>query len=165
MKDYQLITLKAPSTSYLVLNSWNTNFNRDKIAKLDPSDELRFQVTPEQQMKCYLSIENISQGNIALKIKTTAPRNYVVKPNQAILDMNAKIMIDITLQPNKPGQSLDQFLAEEKVEENKFLIEIALCPLSSSEIYNFASFWDKLEKSQKISNKLKVSVHLNKNLL
>jgi len=28
----------------------------------------------------------VSQGNIAYKVKTTAPRFYVVKPNQGILD-------------------------------------------------------------------------------
>jgi hypothetical protein len=41
----------------------------------------------------------VSAGNIAYKVKTTAPRYYVVKPNQGILDKGQKITIDITLIP------------------------------------------------------------------
>ena len=41
----------------------------------------------EQSMKAYLTIENLSQtGSIAYKVKTTAPKFYVVKPNQGIID-------------------------------------------------------------------------------
>lgn len=58
-------------------------------------------------MKAQLSIENVANGNIAFKIKTTAPKFYVVKPNQSILDKGSKINIDILLQPGKPGQPLD----------------------------------------------------------
>jgi hypothetical protein len=39
----------------------------------------------------------VSNGNVAYKVKTTAPRFYVVKPNQGILDKGQKINIDITL--------------------------------------------------------------------
>jgi hypothetical protein len=39
----------------------------------------------------------VSSGSVAFKVKTTAPRFYVVKPNQGILDRGSKISIDITL--------------------------------------------------------------------
>ena len=85
-------------------------------------------------MKAYLVIDNISNGNVAFKIKTTAPKFYVVKPNQSILDKGQKITIDITLQPSRPGQPLDQFIQEAKIDDNKFLLELANCSLSSSEV-------------------------------
>jgi len=53
---------------------------------LDPNQELRFFTHPDLQLKSFLKIDNVSQGNLAFKIKTTAPRFYVVKPNQGILD-------------------------------------------------------------------------------
>ena len=50
-------------------------------------------------MKAALVITNTSKGNLAYKVKTTAPRHYVVKPNQGVLDPGAKISVDITLIP------------------------------------------------------------------
>jgi len=49
------------------------------------------------QLKSTLTVTNTSAGNIAYKIKTTAPRQYVVKPNQGIVDRAQKISVDITL--------------------------------------------------------------------
>ena len=69
----------------------------DDIVSLDPTTELRFFIQRDQQLKSYLTIDNTSQGNVAYKVKTTAPKFYVVKPNQGILDKGQKITIDITL--------------------------------------------------------------------
>jgi hypothetical protein len=49
------------------------------------------------QLKATLMITNVSQGNLAYKVKTTAPRQYVVKPNQGIIDIGQKFAIDISL--------------------------------------------------------------------
>ena len=55
--------------------------DRFDLATLDPSTELRFFMQRDQQLKAYLTIDNISAGSVAYKVKTTAPRYYVVKPN------------------------------------------------------------------------------------
>ena len=53
-----------------------------RIVAIDPETELRFQPLGDgQSYKSYLSISNVSNGNLAYKVKTTAPRFYVVKPN------------------------------------------------------------------------------------
>lgn len=49
------------------------------------------------QYKATLTITNTSSGNLAYKVKTTAPRQYVVKPNQGIIDKGQKVAVDITL--------------------------------------------------------------------
>jgi vesicle-associated membrane protein-associated protein B len=64
---------------------------------IDPSKELTFQQQRDGSLKAYLTIANVSQKNLAYKVKTTAPRYYVVKPNQGILEKGQKINIDITL--------------------------------------------------------------------
>lgn len=74
----------------------NTNY---RIVAIDPENELRFVNSRDNQLKAYLTISNVSQGNVAYKVKTTAPRYYVVKPNQGILDRGQRINIDITLIP------------------------------------------------------------------
>lgn len=50
-----------------------------------------------QTLKAYLTITNVSAGNMAYKVKTTSPKFYVVKPNQGILDKGQKITVDITM--------------------------------------------------------------------
>ncbi len=67
------------------------------IVKIHPSQEIIFNMQPDQQLKAQLDITNVSEGNLAFKVKTTAPRFYVVKPNQGILDKGQKISVDITL--------------------------------------------------------------------
>lgn len=91
-----------------------------------------------------LHIDNISDGSVAFKIKTTAPKIYVVKPNQAFLDKGQKITINIELRASTPGQPVEQFLKEYKVETNKFLIEVAKSNYSSSEGYALTTFWENI---------------------
>jgi hypothetical protein len=59
------------------------------MVALDPVSELRFAISKDtNQLKSYLTIDNVAAGSVAYKVKTTAPRFYVVKPNQGILDKN-----------------------------------------------------------------------------
>jgi hypothetical protein len=55
---------------------------RQTFVVIDPDTEMRF--FPQGDGTSYrsiLTISNVSNGNIAYKVKTTAPRFYVVKPN------------------------------------------------------------------------------------
>ena len=75
--------------------------------QIDPDQELRFQLPKphetQNQLKAYLHITNVSNASLAYKVKTTAPRFYVVKPNQGILDRGQKIVIDISLIQSAPN--------------------------------------------------------------
>ena len=49
-----------------------------------------------------LTIQNLSSSQcIAFKIKTTAPKNYVVKPNQGIIDKQGQVEVEITFCPSE----------------------------------------------------------------
>lgn len=53
-----------------------------------------------------LSLQNLSASRcIAFKIKTTAPKNYVVKPNQGIIDCKSQVVVDITFCPSEVSQT------------------------------------------------------------
>ena len=91
--------------------------NAHRIVLLTPDTELRFEPIkgdPTGQYKATLQITNISKtgSNLAYKVKTTAPRHYVVKPNQGILDVGQTMSVDITLIPSP----------ENKIDDNKFLV-------------------------------------------
>lgn len=73
--------------------------NTRRIITLDPQDELIFTPLKDNtgSLKAALTITNNAKGNLAYKVKTTAPRHYVVKPNQGVLESGGKITVDITL--------------------------------------------------------------------
>lgn len=49
-----------------------------------------------------MTLQNLSTSRcIAFKIKTTAPKNYVVKPNQGIIDCQGQVVVDITFCPSE----------------------------------------------------------------
>jgi len=55
-----------------------------RIVQIEPDQELRFvEIKGDNtgQLKSTLTITNVSKGSLAYKVKTTAPRQYVVKPN------------------------------------------------------------------------------------
>ena len=66
--------------------------NVSEFVTLNPATEIQFTLDDSkgdvvQQLISSLQITNTSPTrNIVYKIKTTAPRNYVVKPNQGILE-------------------------------------------------------------------------------
>ena len=59
---------------------------------------------PANQLKATLTITNVSAGNVAYKVKTTAPKAYVVKPNQGIIEARQNVQIEISFVPVPVGQ-------------------------------------------------------------
>lgn len=62
---------------------------------------------------------------MAYKVKTTAPKNYVVKPNQGIIEEQGSVKIEITMIP----------VLNNKIDDNKFLVQVAFTQLKASEGY------------------------------
>lgn len=64
-----------------------------------PDKELQFEVVGGSQCMQSLVLENIQDTFVAFKIKTTAPRSYLVKPSSGIIAPRAKQDINILLIP------------------------------------------------------------------
>ena len=94
-----------------------------------------------------LDIQNIdTEQNIAYKIKTTAPKLFVVKPIQGIITPGRNIQIEIQLQM-KELQNLQEIF------KNKFMIQATPVELQTSESYKLAKFWE-----QKVASKDKTNL-------
>jgi len=83
-------------------------FDPYRFVTLSPeSGELTFQKPrpgePANQLKATLTITNVSTGNVAYKVKTTAPKAYVVKPNQGIIEARQNVEIEISFVPVPVG--------------------------------------------------------------
>ena len=109
----------------------------------------QFLSAQQLQNVTYLTIINTSPDrNVAYKVKTTAPKNYVVKPNQGIIEEQGAVKVEITLIPS----------SNNKIEDNKFLVQVAFTSLKASEGYILQEFWDKCTKDEVKSHKLKVAI-------
>jgi hypothetical protein len=75
---------------------------REKIV-INPSKVILFSSnTVSEDNISKLTLQNISTSRcIAFKIRTTAPKNYSVKPNQGIIDVSSQVVVDITYCPSE----------------------------------------------------------------
>eukprot|EP00744_Colponema_vietnamica_P001643 GILI01002702.1.p1 GENE.GILI01002702.1~~GILI01002702.1.p1 ORF type:complete len:258 (-),score=99.00 GILI01002702.1:406-1179(-) len=83
--------------------------------KLTPAKELTFPRAIGKSSTISLQLKNEENQRIAFKVKTTAPRSYLVRPNQGFLDPQQSLDVNIILQPLKeepPAESSDKFLVQ-----------------------------------------------------
>lgn len=78
-----------------------------EFVTLTPAAEIQFtlddtKANVAQQLISSLRLANTSPTrNVVYKIKTTAPRNYVVKPNQGIIEAQGSAQVEITFVPSQ----------------------------------------------------------------
>eukprot|EP01054_Gregarina_sp_Poly1_P004097 Gregarina_sp_Poly_1__4096@NODE_2247_length_2415_cov_282_563458_g1443_i0_p2_GENE_NODE_2247_length_2415_cov_282_563458_g1443_i0NODE_2247_length_2415_cov_282_563458_g1443_i0_p2_ORF_typecomplete_len236_score37_31Motile_Sperm/PF00635_26/1_2e27PapDlike/PF14874_6/0_00045Myosin_tail_1/PF01576_19/0_0061HALZ/PF02183_18/0_026DUF5001/PF16392_5/0_22CAMSAP_CC1/PF17095_5/2CAMSAP_CC1/PF17095_5/88_NODE_2247_length_2415_cov_282_563458_g1443_i088795 len=92
--------------------------NNPSILKFTPERVLEFNVTGGSQSHVVLQLENPSDSNVAFKIKTTAPKSYLVKPSSGVVLPHSKQDVNILLIPmyEPPRDSSpDRFLVQSTV--------------------------------------------------
>ncbi|CAD7935749.1 unnamed protein product [Amoebophrya sp. A25] len=83
-----------------------------QLFELTPAQTLRFE---SGKLEERLVIRNTTQKNIAYKVKTTAPKSYVVRPSNDVLKSGEQATVKIVLQPGQdaPGrESSHRFLVQ-----------------------------------------------------
>ncbi|KAF4655815.1 Central component in molecular interactions underlying sperm crawling [Perkinsus olseni] len=78
--------------------------------------EIVFPNTLYQSVNTTLSLTNVDTEKkaVAFKIKTTAPRNYLVRPSSGVVAADATVDVQIILQPqtSDPSLNTDRFLIQ-----------------------------------------------------
>ncbi|EER10758.1 Vesicle-associated membrane protein-associated protein B, putative [Perkinsus marinus ATCC 50983] len=78
--------------------------------------EIVFPNTLYQSVNTTLSLTNVDGDKkaVAFKIKTTAPRNYLVRPSSGVVAADATVDVQIILQPqtSDPSLNTDRFLIQ-----------------------------------------------------
>lgn len=115
--------------------------------KLNPKDELSFAVGTANgdQVSSKLTIMNPTNEVMCFKVKTTAPKEYCVRPNSGKLSPGASIDINVMLQPPMPKEgtkSKDKFLVQTVYEKEV-------------EDSNHPDMWKTVPKSMIMEDKLK----------
>lgn len=84
---------------------------------LDPNTDLEFRKPFTQVVKQSLYVVNLASSPVAFKVKTTAPKQYCVRPNSGRIEPNAKVEVQVLLQamkedPPEDFKCKDRFLVQ-----------------------------------------------------
>ncbi|GAA5978385.1 hypothetical protein JCM21900_003021 [Sporobolomyces salmonicolor] len=111
---------------------------------LSPSSQLGFQRPLTQLVKRSLAIHNPGRLPVQMKIKTTAPKQYCVRPNSGRIEPGETVEVQVLLQPMKedppPGAKC----------RDKFLVQsVIITP--EREGVPLTDLWQVVEKEEKAS--------------
>ena len=89
--------------------------------------------------KTLLEIKNTHESeNIAFKIKTTAPKLFVVKPIQGVIPPGMSVACKVSL--------IFTSTPDRDAEKNKFMIQSAFTDLKQDETQLIQGFWEFMKK-------------------
>ncbi|CAE7731708.1 VAPA [Symbiodinium pilosum] len=112
------------------------------LLELDPSTTLHFCKTPTNTSpNRKLRLTNKTSGPVAFKVKTTAPKSYLVRPSAATLSPHGSEEVTIILQPPGEGQN------------HRFLVQ-AVAVSSSNQVSR--EQWSEFKKEQIEEQRLNV---------
>ncbi|KAK0720903.1 PapD-like protein [Lasiosphaeris hirsuta] len=105
-----------------------------------------FTVEVAQQLK----IKNPNTSPLAFKVKTTAPKQYCVRPNSGRIEPGHEVSVSVLLQAMKTEPPADARCRD------KFLVQSAIIT-GDKEFTNVAQIWDSVERSAIIEKKIRVT--------
>lgn len=101
------------------------------LLELSPSGTLEFRVAATKSSATTLTARNLSKDKaIALKVKTTQPSWYYVRPNQEILGPGESLEISITLIENESRRSFALHLKGTPLDHSRHRFQVQSCTLT-----------------------------------
>lgn len=84
------------------------------LLRVSPEEVIEFPLVLYTPLNSTIKLENTSEGNVAFKIKTTAPKGYLVRPSTGIVRPGEVQSVQIILQPlsEAPKVVTDRFLVQ-----------------------------------------------------
>ena len=106
--------------------------------EISPSAQLGFPRPLTQVVKRSLFLTNSNSQPVAFKVKTTAPKQYCVRPNSGRLEAGERVEVQVLLQPLKEEPPMQAKCRD------KFLIQSAIIT-PEKETIPIAEFWVQQE--------------------
>ncbi|EXJ88111.1 hypothetical protein A1O1_05039 [Capronia coronata CBS 617.96] len=110
--------------------------------ELQPA-ELGFRRPFNHEVSEVLKVTNVNDAPVAFKVKTTAPKQYCVRPNSGIIPPHESVEVQVLLQAMKEDPPLDAKCRD------KFLVQSVLT--SPDQDSNVTTLWQTVEKTSKSS--------------
>ncbi|KAI7853052.1 PapD-like protein [Circinella umbellata] len=114
--------------------------------QIEPEQFLTFQRPLTRTVEETLTIRNPYSGPIAFKVKTTAPKQYCVRPNSGIVDPESTREVLVMLQPFKVEPEQDYRC------KDKFLVQTVLIP-TDKQLLPVNELWSQMETGSPASIK------------
>jgi len=114
---------------------------------LDPPDILDFKVEGKEAISRNLELENTSGVHVAYKVKTTAPKSYLVRPSNGTLKPGERATIDIIVQ-NAAGGTIDY-------DKHRFLVQSV--EVKENQVVD-KNMWNEIDKNAVHEKKLNVTM-------
>lgn len=109
--------------------------------ELDPP-ELHFKRPFNREVSQVLRLSNPHSDPVAFKVKTTAPKQYCVRPNSGRIEGGGEVEVSVLLQAMKEDPPLDAKCRD------KFLVQTVQIP-AGQEINNAQALWSHVEQTNK----------------
>ncbi|RUS13559.1 PapD-like protein [Endogone sp. FLAS-F59071] len=110
--------------------------------ELEPSNQLAFRRPLTVLIKEILRVKNNNSEPVAFKVKTTAPKQYCVRPNSGRIEPHSEVEVQVLLQPMREDPVLD-FKCKDK-----FLVQsVAITPKTDS--MSLQDLWTHAEKEDR----------------
>ncbi|KAI1418684.1 VAMP-associated protein [Hypoxylon sp. FL1857] len=116
--------------------------------EIDPQ-ELGFHRPFTAEVSEVLRIRNPNTHPVAFKVKTTAPKQYCVRPNSGRVEPGKEVEVAVILQAMKQEPPPDTKCRD------KFLVQ-SVAITGDKEFANLASIWDAIDKSSIQEKKIRV---------
>jgi len=110
--------------------------------KLEPEEVLRFERPFTSEVIRTLEITNENSDPVAFKVKTTAPKQYCVRPNSGRIESGRTVRVEVILQAMKEDPP-----PEYKCRD-KFLVQSVLIT-ADREASNVQTIWSQMEQKDK----------------
>ncbi|VDM50781.1 unnamed protein product [Toxocara canis] len=118
--------------------------NGTEALRIEPIDKLVFKGPFTKIVTRELNLRNMADRPICFKVKTTAPKQYCVRPNSGIIGAGGANSVSIMLQPFD--------IAQQSI-KHKFLIQSAFVPPGET---SFEGAWSRIAPSELVNSKLRV---------
>ncbi|KAK0727006.1 PapD-like protein [Lasiosphaeria miniovina] len=112
--------------------------------------ELNFHRPFTVEVAQVLKIKNNNQAPIAFKVKTTAPKQYCVRPNSGRIEPGHEVEVSVLLQAMKQEPPLEARCRD------KFLVQ-SVEITGDKEFTNVAQIWESVDKAAIQEKKIRVS--------
>lgn len=117
-----------------------------QVLVLDPPVDLVFKGPFNEVVTSTLVLRNPTNDSVIFKVKTTAPKQYCVRPNSGLLGPKEEATISVMLQP------FEQNSAEKS--KHKFMVQTMIAP-KKFQLDNLDTVWREASKNVLMDSKLR----------
>lgn len=119
---------------------------RTQVLDLEPPNELVFRGPFSDVVTSNLTLKNPTNTTVIFKVKTTAPKQYCVRPNSGVLDPHQETVVAVMLQPCDPSTT--------DKGKHKFMVQ-SMCAPPDFSMEQLDAIWKSAPKNQVMDSKLR----------